>query len=38
MPVDLDEAETFLTIGGDRLGYPKVTRRQHDRKPTYESA
>jgi integrase len=34
MRVDLDEAETFLTIGGDRLGYAKVTRRRHDRKPS----
>jgi site-specific recombinase XerC len=34
MRVDLDEAETFLTIGGDRFGYAKVTRRRHDRKPS----
>jgi hypothetical protein len=28
------EAETFLTIGEDRVGYAKVTRKRHDRKPT----
>jgi hypothetical protein len=34
MRVDLEEAEEILTIKSDRVGYAKVTRRRHDRKPT----
>jgi integrase len=34
MRVDLEEAEEILTIKGDQVGYAKVTRRRHDRKPT----
>jgi integrase len=34
MRVDLEEADEVLTVGGKQVGYAKVTRRRHDRKPT----
>ena len=32
--VDPAEAEEVLTIGNDKIGYARITRRRHDRKPT----
>jgi hypothetical protein len=28
------EVEEVLTIGNDKIGYARITRRRHDRKPT----
>jgi site-specific recombinase XerD len=34
MRVDLGEAEEILPIGKEQIGYARITRRHHDRKPT----
>jgi site-specific recombinase XerC len=34
MRVDLAEAEEILPIGKEQIGYARITRRRHDRKPT----
>jgi site-specific recombinase XerD len=34
MRVDLAEAEEILPIGKEQIGYARITRRHHDRKPT----
>jgi integrase len=34
MHVELENAEEILTLEKKQVGYAKVTRRRHDRKPT----
>ena len=34
MRSELEAAEEILTIGTEQVGYAKVTRRRHDRKPS----